>query len=134
MFILMLMAIYGIIGELSHPGAILPGVAGAIALILVLYMSAMLPVNIAGSPDRSGARAVHHGYFCADARRIDRRRHRRVFSRRADAVQSRAGPGYDLSLTLDHSGDARHGGIFYFCRQQRHPRAIQAGTRRARKR
>ena len=48
MFILMLMAIYGIIGELSNPGAILPGVVGGIALILVLYMSAILPVNIAG--------------------------------------------------------------------------------------
>ena len=48
MFILMLVAIYGIIGELSNPGAILPGVAGAIALILVLYMSTILPVNIAG--------------------------------------------------------------------------------------
>jgi membrane-bound serine protease (ClpP class) len=48
MFILMLVAIYGIIGELSSPGAILPGVVGAIALILVLYMSAILPVNIAG--------------------------------------------------------------------------------------
>jgi len=48
MFILMLVAIYGILGELSNPGAIIPGVAGAIALILVLYMSAILPVNIAG--------------------------------------------------------------------------------------
>jgi membrane-bound serine protease (ClpP class) len=48
MFILMLVVIYGIIGELSSPGAILPGVAGAIALILVLYMSAILPINIAG--------------------------------------------------------------------------------------
>jgi membrane-bound serine protease (ClpP class) len=48
MFILMLIAIYGIIGELSNPGAILPGVVGAIALILVLYMSAILPINIAG--------------------------------------------------------------------------------------
>jgi membrane-bound serine protease (ClpP class) len=48
MFILMLVAIYGIIGELSNPGAILPGVVGAIALILVLYMSAILPINIAG--------------------------------------------------------------------------------------
>ena len=28
MFILMLLVIYGFIGELSHPGAILPGVAG----------------------------------------------------------------------------------------------------------
>jgi membrane-bound serine protease (ClpP class) len=48
MFILMLVVMYGIIGELSSPGAILPGVAGAIALILVLYMSAILPVNLAG--------------------------------------------------------------------------------------
>lgn len=48
MFVLMLMAIYGIIGELSTPGAILPGVVGAIALILVLYMGAVLPINIAG--------------------------------------------------------------------------------------
>jgi membrane-bound serine protease (ClpP class) len=48
MFVLMLTAIYGIIGELSNPGAILPGVAGGIALILALYMAAILPVNIAG--------------------------------------------------------------------------------------
>lgn len=48
MFILMLIAIYGIIGELTAPGAILPGVAGAIALILVLYLAAILPVNVTG--------------------------------------------------------------------------------------
>jgi membrane-bound serine protease (ClpP class) len=48
MFVLMLIAIYGIIGELSNPGAILPGVVGAIALILALYMAAILPVNVAG--------------------------------------------------------------------------------------
>jgi membrane-bound serine protease (ClpP class) len=48
MFILMLITIYGIIGELSNPGAILPGVVGAIALILLLYMAAVLPVNVAG--------------------------------------------------------------------------------------
>jgi membrane-bound serine protease (ClpP class) len=48
MFILMLIAIYGIIGELSNPGAILPGVVGAIALVLALYMASVLPVNIAG--------------------------------------------------------------------------------------
>lgn len=48
MLILMLAAIYGIIGELSNPGAILPGVVGGIALILALYMAAVLPVNVAG--------------------------------------------------------------------------------------
>ena len=48
MFILMLIAMYGIIGELSNPGAILPGMVGAIALVLSLYMAAVLPVNVAG--------------------------------------------------------------------------------------
>ena len=48
MFVLMLVVIYGIIGELSSPGAILPGVAGVIALVLVLYMSTVLPINVAG--------------------------------------------------------------------------------------
>src|SRR3984957_20235982 len=48
MFVLMLIAIYGLIGEMTTPGAILPGVIGAIALVLALYMSAILPVNVAG--------------------------------------------------------------------------------------
>ncbi|MGA7216541.1 MAG: nodulation protein NfeD [Terrimicrobiaceae bacterium] len=48
MFVLMLVAIYGIIGELSAPGAILPGVVGVIALVLVLYMAAILPINVTG--------------------------------------------------------------------------------------
>ncbi len=48
MFILTLVTIYGLIGEFTTPGAILPGVVGLIALVLVLYMSAILPVNIAG--------------------------------------------------------------------------------------
>jgi len=48
MLLLMLAAIYGLIGELSSPGAILPGVVGAIALILALYMAAILPINFAG--------------------------------------------------------------------------------------
>jgi membrane-bound serine protease (ClpP class) len=48
MFVLMLAAIYGIIGELSNPGVILPGVIGGIALILALYMAAILPVSAAG--------------------------------------------------------------------------------------
>ncbi|HZM04726.1 MAG TPA: NfeD family protein, partial [Candidatus Saccharimonadales bacterium] len=48
MMLLMLAAIYGIIAEISHPGAIFPGVAGALALILMLYMSATLPMSAAG--------------------------------------------------------------------------------------
>jgi membrane-bound serine protease (ClpP class) len=48
MMIVMLAAMYGLIAELSNPGAVLPGVVGAIALILLLYMTAILPVNMAG--------------------------------------------------------------------------------------
>src|SRR5207237_8024401 len=48
MFLLLLIAMYGFIGELSIPGAILPGVMGAIAVILLLFMSATLPVHVAG--------------------------------------------------------------------------------------
>lgn len=46
--ILMTIAIYGIIFELSNPGAILPGVVGGIALILALASFAVLRVNVAG--------------------------------------------------------------------------------------
>ncbi|MBU6409262.1 MAG: nodulation protein NfeD [Verrucomicrobia bacterium] len=48
MMLLMLVAVYGIIAEISHPGAIFPGIAGVIALILMLYMSATIPINVAG--------------------------------------------------------------------------------------
>ncbi len=47
LFILTLVAIYGILGEISNPGALFPGMVGALALILVLYLSASLPVNAA---------------------------------------------------------------------------------------
>lgn len=48
MLILMLVAVYGIIGELTNPGAIIPGTAGVIALVLLLYASAAMPINAAG--------------------------------------------------------------------------------------
>jgi membrane-bound serine protease (ClpP class) len=48
MFVLMLVAVYGVIGELSSPGAILPGIAGGIALILLLYMASIVPISVAG--------------------------------------------------------------------------------------
>lgn len=48
MMILMIMAIYGIIGEISNPGAIVPGVIGAVSLILLLYTVAAMPINVAG--------------------------------------------------------------------------------------
>lgn len=48
MLILTLIAIYGIIGEVSNPGGIIPGASGVIALILLLYGVAAMPINLAG--------------------------------------------------------------------------------------
>jgi membrane-bound serine protease (ClpP class) len=48
MLILMMVAIYGIMAEVTNPGGIVPGVAGLIALVLLLYASAAMPINTAG--------------------------------------------------------------------------------------
>ncbi len=44
-FILMMLGIYGLILEFSNPGAIYPGVIGAICLLLALFALGMLPLN-----------------------------------------------------------------------------------------
>jgi membrane-bound serine protease (ClpP class) len=44
----MLLGIYGLIFELYNPGAVVPGIVGAIALVLALYAFHVLPVNYAG--------------------------------------------------------------------------------------
>lgn len=46
--ILMMIGIYGLLFEFMSPGAIAPGVIGAIALLAGLYGLAVLPVNFAG--------------------------------------------------------------------------------------
>lgn len=47
-YVLMLLGIYAIFFELSNPGLVLPGVVGAICLLVGLYALHMLPVNYAG--------------------------------------------------------------------------------------
>jgi membrane-bound serine protease (ClpP class) len=46
--VLMMLGIYGLFVEVVHPGAAVPGVAGAICLLLALYALHLLPVNWAG--------------------------------------------------------------------------------------
>ncbi len=47
-YILMMIGLIGIYFELSNPGAIFPGVIGAVSLILAFYAFQTLPVNYAG--------------------------------------------------------------------------------------
>lgn len=47
-YFLMIIGFYGIIFELSNPGAIYPGVIGAICLVLALFAFQVLSVNYAG--------------------------------------------------------------------------------------
>lgn len=47
-YVLLLIGIYGLIYELANPGALVPGVSGAIALIIALYAFQALPVSFAG--------------------------------------------------------------------------------------
>jgi membrane-bound serine protease (ClpP class) len=47
-YLLMLIGIYGLLLEGYNPGAVLPGVAGAICLLLALYSFQILSVNFAG--------------------------------------------------------------------------------------
>lgn len=48
LFLLLLGALAGIGAEISHPGALFPGVLGTLCLILFLFASQIIPVNWAG--------------------------------------------------------------------------------------
>jgi membrane-bound serine protease (ClpP class) len=48
-FILMLIGVYGLIFEFLNPGAVAPGLVGAISLLVALYALAFIPINYAGA-------------------------------------------------------------------------------------
>lgn len=47
-YILILLGVYGLIYELANPGFFLPGVVGAVSLLLALYAFQILPINYSG--------------------------------------------------------------------------------------
>jgi len=47
-YILILVGVYAVLFEFSNPGLVLPGVAGAICIVIALYGLQMMPVNYAG--------------------------------------------------------------------------------------
>jgi len=46
--LLLMIGVYGLLFEFSNPGFVLPGVVGAISLIIALFGLQMLPINFAG--------------------------------------------------------------------------------------
>lgn len=47
-YLLILLAIYGIFFEIANPGMIVPGFTGAVALLFVLYAFHLVPINFLG--------------------------------------------------------------------------------------
>ena len=47
-YLLMMLGFYGLFFELSNPGSVFPGVAGAICIVVALFALQTLPINYAG--------------------------------------------------------------------------------------
>ena len=121
---LMLIGIYGLLFEGYNPGAVLPGVVGAICLLIALFAFQILSVNYAGLA-LVAARHRHdrRGVLLPDVRLARHRRPHRVRRRLAHPVRygrARA----ECRLPADRSGRHRRRpvmivGIVY-ARQPRH--------------
>jgi membrane-bound serine protease (ClpP class) len=48
-FVLMLLGVYGLLFEFLNPGAVAPGLIGALSLLVALYALNLLPINYAGA-------------------------------------------------------------------------------------
>jgi membrane-bound serine protease (ClpP class) len=114
LFLLMLVVIYGIMGELSNPGAILPGVAGAIALILVLYMSAILPVSMAGLAFIGLAIALFIADIYATTHGVLTAGGIVAFFLGSLMLFNHAGPGFELSLAYIIPATVVTAAFFFF--------------------
>ncbi len=129
MMILMLIAIYGIIAELSNPGAIFPGVVGAIALILMLYMSATLPINVAGLALIGLAIALFIIDVFAPTHGILTIGGIVSFFLGLLMLFNRAAPGFKLSFGWIIPATLLTAAFFHFCDRRRIARAIQTCSR-----
>ena len=91
-YLLMTIGTIGIMAELYNPGAILPGIVGAISLILAFYSLQSLPVNYAGVLLLLlGHRVLHPGSHGDELRPAGHRRHHLDVPWFADADQDRCG-------------------------------------------
>ena len=129
MFILMLMVIYGIIGELSSPGAICGHCRGDCIDPGALHVGHPAGQRHRTGVDRAGDCVVHHDVF-ATTHGVLTAGGILSFFLGALMLFSNAGPGFGLSLGWIIPGTVVTAAVFHLCRRQGHPRAVQTDPRR----
>ena len=88
--ILMMIGVYGLMFEFMNPGMVLPGVVGAIALLIALFALQLLAGQLCGTRPRAARAELHgRGDLRSELRVARHRRRDRVRRRRADADRHR---------------------------------------------